>query len=90
MGEEMMNYHSLKAYNDNAASITNKTEIASILIWKARGNGLTATDMARITGLNEHKSCSPALSRANKINHDIVYRKQEGKSHGRYYYRCFL
>ena len=93
MGNKMnlfSNYHSLKAFNDNTKSILNKTETATKLIWESKGNGQTATEMARMTGWAEHKSCSPALSRAFKNDDDIVYRKQEGETHGRYYCRVFL
>ena len=46
----LWNYHSAKAYNDNNKSILNKTETATKLIWESKGNGLTATEMARMTG----------------------------------------
>ena len=86
-----MNYHSLKAYHDSISHHKNKTHVAAALIHESGEDGLTATEMSKIIGACCKHEVSPALSRALKRYADeIVYQKQEGETHGRYYCRCFL
>lgn len=89
MGEEV-NEHSLKAYHDCNASLLNKTQMAKNLIYHSQTNGLTSTEMARITGWSEHRSCASALSRVISQNHDFVHIRQEGETHGRYFWRRWV
>ena len=88
MGEEV-NHHSLKAWFENEHIHFNKYEMAKELILQSKRKGLTATEMARITGWSEHRSCASALSTVLRKHHDFVHIKQKGKTHGRYFWRPY-
>ena len=87
----MNNPHSNKAFFDNQDDHNNKTLQAFRAIARSRGNGINATELSKILGVPEHRSCASALSRAKKKYFGvIVYRKQAGETHGRYYHSNFV
>lgn len=80
----MSNYHSDKA--GKKPSHNDKTLAAALAVWKAEEAGLTATELSKQWQEPEHRSCGSALSRAKKKYPYIVYEKQVGETHGRYYH----
>ena len=85
----MSNYHSDKAGDDNREYHKNKTKAAYQAILLSRGKGITSTELSTILKVTGRRTCASALSRAKKKYTTIVYRKQKGESHGRYYHSAF-
>lgn len=84
------NAHSLGAWRNNRDEHMDRTKAASMAVWRAKEKGLTATELSVLWQQPEHRSCGSALSRALKKYPYILYVKQEGQTHGRYYHRAFL
>ena len=85
----MSNYHSDKAGDDNREYHKNKTKAAYQATLRSRDKGITSTELSTILKVPEHRTTASALSRAKKRYKTIVYRKQKGETHGRYYHSAF-
>lgn len=89
--DEDSQYHIDQAWFTNIISHSAKTERAAYAVVCSATNGLTATELSRFWREPEHRSCGAALSRARRRYPDqIVYRRQIGETHGRYYWRRIL
>jgi hypothetical protein len=90
-GDDDSQYHADLAWFSNIVTHSAKTERAAYAVVCAGDRGLTATELSVFWREPEHRSCGSALSRARRKYPDqILYRKQEGETHGRYYWRRFL
>lgn len=84
------NDHSLGAWRNNRDEHEDRTKAAALAVWRAKEKGLTSTELSVLWQVPEHRSCGSALSRAKKKYPYILYVKQNGETHGRYYHSAFL
>ena len=89
MSKPQFNVHSKQAWEWFHTSHNNKTVEAAKEVFRAKENGLTATELSNIWGEPEHRSCGSALSRAKVYFPFILYSPQQGSSHGRYYHKSY-
>ena len=81
----MINSHSLKAFEDNKPKLMSQDVRTMQLIAQSKAKGINALEHSAIVGC--HKSVSgKSLSRCLAKSEYVCYYKQEGETHGRYYF----
>lgn len=92
MDSDVCNYHQLNAYISNLGEKMSIDERVLCHLIRAYRDpqvsaGVTATEMAGLVGMREHKSIGASLSRLRKkYPNKVGYTRRKGYSHGLYFF----